>query len=86
MDHPRLALDEFEHTDFTQRPHLTFKGAVTGPVDGPQAAAPPISSLLSPMQLDPLTVADDPNWLDAIAQEMNLPAYMAPGLRALYQA
>ena len=29
--HPRLALDEFEHTDFTQRPHLMFDGHVTGP-------------------------------------------------------
>ena len=85
-DHPRLALDEFEHTDFTQRPHLTFNGAVTGPVDRPQAAAPPISSLLSPIQLDPLTVADDTDWLDAVGHEMNLPGYMAPGLRALYQA
>ena len=58
--HPRLALDEFEHTDFTQRPHLKLDGAVTGPIDKHRAAAPPISSLLSPIQLDPLTVADDP--------------------------
>jgi len=84
--HPRLALDEFEHTDFTQRPHLALDGAVTGPVDTPQAPAPPISSLLSPIQLDPLTVADDPGWFDRIGQEMNLPPYVAPGLRALYEA
>jgi len=82
--HPRLALDEFEHTDFTQRPHLKLGGVVTGPVDRPQAGAPPLSSLLSPIQLDPLTVADDPGWLDTVGHEMNLPGYLAPGLRALY--
>ncbi|HUA71819.1 MAG TPA: amidohydrolase family protein [Solirubrobacteraceae bacterium] len=84
--HPRLALDEFEHTDFTQRPHLELDGAVTGPVDRPEPAAPPISSLLSPIGLDPLTVADDPAWLDAVGREQNLPAYLAPGLRQLYGA
>jgi 5-methylthioadenosine/S-adenosylhomocysteine deaminase len=84
--HPRLALDEFEHTDFTQRPHLLFDGAVTGPLDRPQPSAPPISSLLSPIQLDPLTVADDSGWLDAVSHEMNLPDYVAPGLRALYES
>ena len=84
--HPRLALDEFEHTDFTQRPHLELDGVVTGPVDRPEAAAPPISSLLSPIDLDPLTVADDPGWLDRVAHELNLPEGVAPGLRALYQA
>jgi 5-methylthioadenosine/S-adenosylhomocysteine deaminase len=84
--HPRLALDEFEHTDFTQRPHLLFDGAVTGPLDRPQPSAPPISSLLSPIQLDPLTVADDSGWLDAVSHEMNLPDYVTPGLRALYES
>ncbi len=84
--HPRLALDEFEHTDFTQRPHLILDGAMTGPLDKPEAPAPPISSLLSPIAIDPLTVADDPDWLANIAHEMNLPGYIAPGLRALYQS
>jgi 5-methylthioadenosine/S-adenosylhomocysteine deaminase len=83
--HPRLALDEFEHTDFTQRPHLRLGGTITGPLDRAPAAAPvPISSLLTPIGLDPLTVADDASWLDRVAAEINLPAYLAPGLRALY--
>lgn len=84
--HPRLALDEFEHTDFTQRPHLRLGGAITGPLE--RAAAPgqtrPISSLLEPIGLDPLTVADEANWLDRVSAEINLPAYLVPGLRALY--
>jgi cytosine/adenosine deaminase-related metal-dependent hydrolase len=83
--HPRLALDEFEQTDFTQRPHLPFDGVLTGPTDEePSIAAPPISSLLSPINLDALTVADDPEFLDRVAAEINLPKYMAPSLRELY--
>jgi hypothetical protein len=81
---PRLALDEFEHTDFTQRPHLPLEGVLTGPTDKPGAATAPISSLLSPIQLDPLTVADDSGFLDRVAAEPNLPGYLVPGLRGLY--
>jgi 5-methylthioadenosine/S-adenosylhomocysteine deaminase len=82
---PRLALDEFEETAFTQRPHLPFEGIATGPTDRPAAAAPPISSILSPIILDALTVADDPSFLDRVAAQLNLPAGLAPALRALYQ-
>jgi 5-methylthioadenosine/S-adenosylhomocysteine deaminase len=86
---PRLALDEFEHTNFTQRPHLPFEGIATGPTDRPAVAAPPISSILSPIALDALTVADDPGYLDRVAAQGapqgNLPENLAPALRALYQ-
>ena len=83
---PRLALDEFEHTEFTQRPHLPLRDAPTGPtVQEPSAAAAPISSLLSPIDLDPLTVADDSGFHEHVAAEINLPGYMASGLFALYQ-
>jgi cytosine/adenosine deaminase-related metal-dependent hydrolase len=83
--HPRLALDEFEHTDFTQRPHLPLDGVTTGPRDhAGSAPAQPLSTMLSPIALDPLTVADDAGWLDGLAGEKNLPAYLLPGLRALY--
>lgn len=84
--HPRLALDEFEHTDLTQRPHLPLHGVITGPRDQATANAPeqPLSAMLSPTQLDALTVADDPHWLDSLQTEQNLPDYLLPGLRALY--
>lgn len=81
---PRLALDEFEITHLVQRPHLTLAGLRTGPTDRPAAAAAPISSLLSPMTLDPLTVADDETFLDRVAAQQNLPPYLAPALRRLY--
>jgi len=84
--HPRLALDEFEHTDFTQRPHLPLDGVITGPQDHAAASAPeqPLSAMLSPIELDALTVAGDPGWLDSLETEHNLPEYVLPGLRALY--
>jgi 5-methylthioadenosine/S-adenosylhomocysteine deaminase len=84
--HPRLALDEFEHTDLTQRPHLPLAGAATGPKDHPAAHAEPISSLLAPIELDPPTVADDAGFLDRVAAQVNLPEYVAQGLRELYGA
>jgi 5-methylthioadenosine/S-adenosylhomocysteine deaminase len=85
IGHPRLALDEFEHTDVTQRPHLSLHGHPTGPLD--HAAAPPeqpLSAMLSPIELDALTVADDGSWLDSLQAEKNLPDYVLPGLRGLY--
>lgn len=81
--HPRLALDEFEQTDFTQRPHLMLAGKPTGPRELPGAAAP-ISSLLSPVELDPLTVADDRDFLGRVAAEINLPEHFARDLKKLY--
>jgi len=84
--HPRLALDEFEHTCLTQRPHLLLAGAATGPKDHPTAHAKRISSLLAPIELDPPTVADDASFHDRVAAQVNLPDYIAPGLRQLYGA
>ena len=52
---PRLALDEFERTDFTQRPHLPLEGIATGPTDRPAVAArrSPRSSRRSPWTPSP---------------------------------
>jgi hypothetical protein len=43
-----------------------------------------LQEILEPLELDPLTVADDHDFLDTIDSEPNLPSYLAPGLRALY--
>jgi hypothetical protein len=43
-----------------------------------------VSSLLGPVQLDPLTVADDPTWLQRVTEETNPPSYLAQGLHGLY--
>jgi 5-methylthioadenosine/S-adenosylhomocysteine deaminase len=50
----------------------------------PRAPAKPLSEIIGPLKLDRLTVADDPQWLETIDNERNLPDWLAPGLRKLY--
>jgi 5-methylthioadenosine/S-adenosylhomocysteine deaminase len=47
-------------------------------------SAKPLSEIIGPLELDRLTVADDPHWLETIDNERNLPDWLAPGLRKLY--
>jgi hypothetical protein len=46
--------------------------------------SPALSTILRAIELDPLTVADDPNYLTRIDSEPNVPAPIRAGLRALY--
>jgi hypothetical protein len=46
--------------------------------------AKPLSEVISPLNLDGITVAHDSDWLDMIVCEANLPDCVAPGLRELY--
>jgi hypothetical protein len=39
---------------------------------------------LKPIQLDPLTVADDPGFLNSIELQLNLPEAVKSNLRGLY--
>lgn len=82
-----LALDEIHDTGVTQRTQL--------PLDGPRdftglermalrAPAPLLSTILKSVALDPLTVADDPNFLSEIAHQPNLPDAVRAGLAKLY--
>jgi cytosine/adenosine deaminase-related metal-dependent hydrolase len=92
IDEPRpvvwtLALDEIQDTGMDQRPRLPFNGArdFTGPsLRAVAMGAPPLSSVLGPMELDPLTVADDPNFLRRITAEPNVPRAIREGLSQLY--
>ncbi|MEJ8825719.1 amidohydrolase family protein [Variovorax humicola] len=82
-----LALDEISNTGMDQRPRLPFNGPqdFTGPAMQPVSlAAPKLSSILVPIELDPLTVADDRNFLARIAAEPNVPEAIRNGLAALY--
>jgi hypothetical protein len=47
-------------------------------------AARPLSELLTPIALDPITESDDGSFLEHIADEMNLPARIKEGLPDLY--
>jgi 5-methylthioadenosine/S-adenosylhomocysteine deaminase len=81
-----LALDEIQDTGVDLRPRLPLNGPrdFTGATRAAVAAALPLSTILKPIRLDPLTVADDGDFLDAIEQQPNLPAPIKSGLRALY--
>lgn len=82
-----LALDEIQATGTDLRPRLPFNGPrdFTGPHRVLQrAAAAALSELLQPVALDPLTVADDPNFLTEIANQPNLPEPIRTGLARLY--
>jgi hypothetical protein len=79
-----LALDELEPTGFELRPRLPGDG---GRATGPrltQARAVPLSKLVGPMSLDPLTVADDREFLDRVAAQTVLPQFVRDRLPELY--
>lgn len=94
LDAPRpvvwsLALDEIQDTGVDLRPRLPFNGPkdFTGPerVSSLRAAAAPrLSSILQPIGLDPLTVADDPQYLKKIALQPNVPDAIKAGLAQMY--
>jgi 5-methylthioadenosine/S-adenosylhomocysteine deaminase len=81
-----LALDEIQPTGTDLRPRLPFgaSGAPTGPERLAPLAKVPLSQLLEPIELSPLTVADDGKFLDQIAGEINLPAFIKSGLKEFH--
>jgi 5-methylthioadenosine/S-adenosylhomocysteine deaminase len=84
-----LALPEIQDRGEDLRPRLPlngprdFTGAHRVPLKA-AALAPLLSTILKPIQLDALTVADDADFLDAIEHQPNLPDSVKKGLRTLY--
>jgi 5-methylthioadenosine/S-adenosylhomocysteine deaminase len=86
-----LALDEIRPTGAELRPRLPYRDPqdFTGPevvsrAAVSAAAATPLSKILGPIDLDPLTVVDDPDFLSLIETQPNVPEAVRKGLRALY--
>jgi 5-methylthioadenosine/S-adenosylhomocysteine deaminase len=86
-----LALDELRDTGVELRPRLPFDGPrdLTGPPQVPAraaraAASAPLSTILGPITLDPLTVADDDAFLTLVEKQPNVPEEIRRGLRQLY--
>lgn len=82
-----LALDEIQDDGIDMRPRLPYAGPAdfTGPrIASAKASSPPLSALLGVIELDPLTVADDPDFLARIAGEPNVPPAIRDGLALLY--
>src|SRR5262249_27551479 len=85
-----LALDEIRDNGVELRPRLPLNGPrdFTGPAQVPRAALPaasaPLSQILGPIALDPLTVADDAHFLTLVEKQPNVPEAIRRGLRDLY--
>lgn len=81
-----LALDELEDSGMDLRPRLPLSGEreLTGASRGLERTAVPLSEIVVPLKLDPLTVADDSTFLDRIENQINLPNYVKTGLKTLY--
>jgi cytosine/adenosine deaminase-related metal-dependent hydrolase len=82
-----LALDEIT-PGVEMGPRLPFDGPhdFTGVDRAPNvlAAAPPLSTILNPVELDPLMVAGDDKFLSRIAQQPNVPLPLRTDLGHLY--
>jgi hypothetical protein len=79
-----LALDELEPTGVELRPRLPGDD---GRASGPRlraARSVPLSELVKPMTLDPLTVVDDDDFLDRVAAQTVLPEFVRNELEGLY--
>lgn len=84
-----LALDEISSCGMDLAPRLPFDGPrdFTGSVRAPRAiakASPPLSAILKPVKLDPLTVADDDSFLNMMKNQPNVPGPIKNGLGAFY--
>jgi hypothetical protein len=81
-----LALDELEDVGVDLRPRLPLRGEgeFTGAIRALEPVASPLSEIIEPLELDPLTVADDATFLDRINGQLNLPHYVRSGLQTMY--
>ena len=82
----RLVLDHEEPEGLAQRPHLRdSSGRLTGTIPRLAAslAAKPLSEVLIPLQLEPLTMVDQPSFVDHLQQQPNLPAAIKTELAKL---
>ena len=84
-----LALDEICACGIEMSPRLPYGGPrdFTGSERAPHVlskVAPPLSTILKPVALDPLTVADDDAFLEKIAHQPNVPSSLRSSLSELY--
>jgi cytosine/adenosine deaminase-related metal-dependent hydrolase len=82
----RLALHEEHLTDFALRPRLPFGGRPTGPDAGLNRAtlAAATAAPVGPVQLDPPSVADDPDYASALQGLVNVPVPIRQALKTYY--
>jgi 5-methylthioadenosine/S-adenosylhomocysteine deaminase len=80
-----LVLDHDDLPGEDQRPHLPGPGGeLTAELPPVEAAATPLPDLLVPLELDPVTLADDGKFVDTLGSEQNLPAYLTAELDSVF--
>ena len=79
-----LVLDHDEPEGIDQRPHLPDRDGQFTAMIPAERASTPLSELLIPLTLDPLTVPDDPRFVDLLAKEANLPKEVAAHVTDLF--
>jgi hypothetical protein len=80
----RLLLEEPEGEQPDHRTRHAFFGAgVASPVAAPAGASLAAKLPLIPLQLDALTVDDDPDFRTMLGQQQNLPAWLSQGLQSV---
>lgn len=81
----RLALDETDPSGVELRPRLGLTDGAAGPMlVSPHALKVPLSKLLGPVRLDPLTLRDDEQELELLSAEANLPDGLGAAVAAYY--
>jgi len=80
----RLALDEIVDTGVSVRPRLPLAHRHTGARALAGAGTLPLSKIVRPLILDPLSVAGDAEFLPSIRAQRNLPPWLAEELVNLY--
>lgn len=82
-----LELDHEHALGFSPRPQLPFEGAATGVFPlfpDLLLGAEPLSQVVVPLELDPLTVVDNGEFFDGLAAAPNLPEFVVRELPPLY--
>ena len=79
-----LMLDHEDPPGIAQRLYLGADLGGARAVRGVDTSSVQLSQLLEPLSLDPLTVADDPTYLDRLSQQPNLSDFVRENLRGMY--
>ena len=80
-----LVLDHAELDGEAMRPHLPLPNNQLTAAFAIPTVSKPISEIVEPIQLDPLTVADDKNFFNNIKNQLNLPDYIKKELSKFYK-
>ncbi|MFA5327632.1 MAG: amidohydrolase family protein [Prolixibacteraceae bacterium] len=82
--HPQWFL-VLDHNDEVEGEKLRMTISGSPKQAQPLMASQPLSEIVEAMELDKMTVADDPDFMNIIQAEQNLPQYLKDGLVKMYQ-